>query len=330
MESPSFNRRSFIKMTGLGAAMLSGPKKLFADNDIKGGRAEHVDYKGCDVLRVGLCQVYTEKWALEDNLKRTIAAIETAAKQDAEIAVTPECVLLGYPIDNSENIHQRLLKEAQPLDGRNLQLIRQKAKKLNIHILLGFAERDGNNKIYNSVALISNQGAILNVYRKVHCRANEDINRTGYFTPGDEFTVNNLKFDNRQFNVGTMICFDREIPEAVRCLRSLGAEIVFCPMAWYTYDMTKHNNFAHNEMLTRCRAAENELFIVVVSHAGRFNGGSFVVGPRGELLHQMASGPGIHVLDVPVGVIAKKFHSSPLSWMGWAYRKQAVYDKYLK
>ena len=41
-----------------------------------------------------------------------------------------------------------------------------------------------------------------------------------------------------------------------------------------------------NELITRCRAAENELFIAVVNHARRFNGGSFLVGPTGEVLHQ--------------------------------------------
>lgn len=32
-------------------------------------------------------------------------------------------------------------------------------------------------------------------------------------------------------SVGLMICFDREVPEGVRCLRSLGAEVVLCPLA---------------------------------------------------------------------------------------------------
>ncbi len=42
--------------------------------------------------------------------------------------------------------------------------------------------------------------------------------------------------------------------------------------------------FADNEMVTRVRAAENEVYVAVVNHAGRFNGGSFAVGPGGEAL----------------------------------------------
>ncbi len=329
MGNPLLNRRGFMKMAGLTATTLAVPHTALADTEVMGGRADDVDYSGYDILKVALCQIYTEKWAAEDNLKRTVAAIETAAQKGAEIAVTPECVLLGYPIDDSPAPHSRLLKSAEPLDGPKLQLLRQKAEQLNIYLLLGFAERTPDDKIHNSGALISNKGEILNVYRKVHLRANEDINHLGPFTPGDTFSITTLKLDRRQFSAGTMICFDREIPETVRCLRSLGAEIVFCPMAWYTYDMTKYKNYANNEMLTRCRAAENELFIVVVSHAGRFNGGSFVVGPKGELIHQMGRDAGVHVLDVPVAV-SKKFHANPLSWMGWAYRRQNVYNKYLK
>lgn len=329
MRNPLLNRRGFMKMAGLTATTLALPRRTFADTEVIGGRADDIDYSGHDILRVALCQIYTEKWAAEDNLKRTVAAIEAAAQNGAEIAVTPECVLLGYPVDDSPASHSRLLKAAQPLDGPKLRLLCQKAKQLNIYLLLGFAERTPDDKIYNSAALISNKGEILNIYRKVHLRANEDINRLGQFTPGDTFSVTPLKLDTRQFKAGTMICFDREIPESVRCLRSLGAEIVFCPMAWYTYDMTQHRNYANNEMLTRCRAAENELFIVVVNHAGRFNGGSFVVGPKGELIHQMGRDAGVYVLDVPVAV-SKKFHANPLSWMGWAYRRQNVYNKYLR
>ncbi len=284
-------------------------------------------------MKVGLCQVYTEQWQVEENLKRTIAAIESAAEQGAEVAVMPECVLHAYSWDESQGKSQefrdRLYSVAESLDGEHLQLVRSKARQLGIYIMFGFVEKGDEGRIYNSAALISRDGQILNVYRKVHCRPFESIQYRGYFTPGDDFAVRNLTFADGEFKVGTMICFDIEIPESARCLRSLGAQIILCPLARDTSRMTTYRNRVDNEIIARCDATCNELFIVVVNHAGRFNGGSYVVGPQGELLRQLGKQAEVCVLDIPVGVVAKKFHSDPIGWMGWGYRRTEVYDKYL-
>lgn len=349
MANRSLSRRDFVKSAGFGAALgisgcggiSHGPDSCESDRS-KLSKADRTPQAGnlpdyyryrFKSLKIGLCQVHTKQWAIEDNLERTIAAIESAAEQGAEIAVTPECVLHAYAWDDSEGksqqFRQRLYGVAEPLDGEHLQLVCGKARELGIYILIGFVERGDNNRIHNSAALISRQGKIVNLYRKVHCRPFEDIHYRGYFTPGDEFTVKELRFGDRQFKVGTMICFDREIPESVRCLRSLGAEIILCPLACDTSDMAGRKNRVNNEIITRCRAASNEVYIAVVNHAARFNGGSFVVGPTGELLKQLRADAEVYVLDVPVGVIAKKFHSNPIGWMGWSHRRQDVYDKYL-
>ena len=73
----------------------------------------------------------------------------------------------------------------------------------------------------------------------------------------------------------------------------------------------------------------NELFIVVVNHAGRFNGGSFITGPKGELFCQMNADPGVLTYELPVGIISKEFHNEPLGWMGWGYRRPEIYKKYI-
>ena len=278
------------------------------------------DYKK---LKVGLCQIFTKAWAVQDNIKRTIAAIEQAAEKGADIAVTPECVLDGYAgldiFDNdmSKDLWQRLIAISEPLDGENVTKVREKAKKLGIYVLLGFVERDKDGEIYNSAALISRQGEIIDTYHKVHCRPFEDKKRDGLYVSGEKYSVYDIKTSDCQFKGGTIICFDREIPESTRCLRALGSEIIFCPLATNTADMAERKGIekADNEIITRCRAAENEIFIV---------------GPSGELLCQMGADAGVEVIDVPVEVVCKKFHSNPLGWMGWGYRRGDVYSKYLK
>ncbi|MBN1672048.1 MAG: carbon-nitrogen hydrolase family protein [Kiritimatiellae bacterium] len=280
-------------------------------------------------MRVALCQVYTDEWACAENLARTLAALERAGEQGAELAITPECVLHGYA-RRCDGFLERIRTAAEPLDGPAVRRIRDKAAELKLAVVFGFAEKAADDTFHNSAVLIQREGDIAAVYRKVHCRHFEAVTGDGLFTPGDGFTVCEVPHGGHTSRVGLMICFDREVPESVRCLRSLGAELVACPLATNTWRMDNTENRADNEMITRVRAAENEVFIVVVNHAGRFNGGSFAVGPMGDVFCQMDDQPGVRVVDLPVGAIGPQYHDKPLGWMGWGYRRQAVYDRHLK
>lgn len=283
-----------------------------------------------DILRVGICQIYTEQWQIEQNFRRTMEALEEAAERGAILAITPECVLHGYGFsDDKEFLRKRTLAASEELSGERVSGIRALAKKLSLNVVLGIAERGTGDKIHNSALFITQQGEIAEVYRKVHCRRFESVEGSGAFTPGDRFAAVELSLGQRSYSIGLMICFDREIPESTRCLRAMGAQFVACPLATNTSDMNQKIEEAENEMITRCRAAENEFFIAVVNHSGRFNGGSFIVGPKGELLIQLGKDPAVEVVDVPIGIVEDKFHSNPLGWMGWGYRRQEVYDKHL-
>jgi predicted amidohydrolase len=278
-------------------------------------------------LKVALCQVLTEPWETEANLGRALAGLQVAAERGAELAIMPECVLHGYAFEQ-EGDPRRVLDVAEPLDSSTIARLREAVRDLAMDVVFGFAEREGE-RVFNSAAFISRAGEVLDVYRKVHCRDFEDVTRDGWFTPGDRFFALDRAYGQRTFRIGTIICFDREVTESVRCLRALGAQVVACPLACDTRSVLQYHARAENEMITRARAAENEVFIVVVNHAGRCNGGSFAVGPQGEVLHQMDAEPGIVVLDVPVGVVAERFHSRPLGWMGWGFRRPEVYARYL-
>ena len=281
-------------------------------------------------VKLGLCQVYTEQWDIEGNFQRTMDALDDAAGQGAEIAITPECVFHGYGAgEDQAETKRRCLDVAEALDSRRISAVCGLAREKKMHVVLGFAELGSNGLIYNSAALISSSGSILNIYRKVHCRDFERIDFNGAFTPGDRFVAADIDCGDKSFRMGTMICFDREIPESTRCLRAMGSHLVACPLATDTSPLDKHVNYAHNESITRIRAAENEIFIAVVNHSGRFNGGSFVVGPNGEVLIQLGVQAEVRVMDIPICMLAKKIHTEPYGWMGWGYRRQAVYDRHL-
>ena len=282
-------------------------------------------------LNVGLCQIWTEEWAVGPNVDRAISAIAEAAAGGAHLAVMPECIPHGYPRPDTEGYADRLLEAAEPADGPILTRFRDAARSHTVAVVFGFPERGNGDRVYNAAAVIGPDGDLLNVYRKVHLRPFESIQHEGRFTPGEAFSVQEIPYPGGSCKLGTMICFDREIPESVRCLRALGSQFIACPLATDTSSLSVLDpEGADNELVTRSRSAENEVYIAVVNHAGRFNGGSFLVGPKGEVVHQMGPEPGVHVLPVPIQAVVDDLHGKPLGWMGWGYRRQAVYDRYLK
>lgn len=291
----------------------------------------HLDlYHGSPAcFRVGLCQVETRPWDIEGNTSRLLTAMDEAAAQGAEVIITPECVLHGYAFEDAETTLRRTAELAETAEGPNVSAVRERARQRSVHVILGFAERGENGRTHNTAALIMPDGSVAWFYRKVHCRPFELAGKGGAFTPGDAFHVSELAFARTKARVGAFICFDREVPEAARCLRAQGAEFIACPLATNTARMDAAPDHAHNELLTQARAADNEVFIAVVNHAGRFNGGSFVVGPYGEPWAQLGEGPEVRTLELPVSVVRQRLHAEPLGWRGWGNRRPEVYGRYL-
>jgi predicted amidohydrolase len=280
---------------------------------------------------VGLCQTHTEPWDVDGNLARVLADIREAADQGAELVITPECVLNGYPdaAGSDPALRERFAESAEPLDGPRLARVRSLAREAGVEVVFGFAERTPEGRFHNTAVLIGRDGATVWAYRKVHCRPFESAEHDGPFTPGAEFFVTERRYAGGGFPIGAMICFDREVPESVRCLRALGAAFIACPLATRTFPLDAPVSRADNEVVTRTRAAENEVFIAVVNHAGRFNGGSYVVGPLGEVLCRLGEGPEVRTVPVCLATVAARFHADPYGWMGWGFRRPDVYRRYL-
>lgn len=143
--------------------------------------------------------------------------MEEAAKFRADVAVFPECVVHGYPSHHATHA-QRMHQTAEAVDGPNMATLRRLAAKLGLMAVIGFVERGEEGAIHNSAACMASTGEVIGVYRKGHCREFESVRHNGVFSPGDSFSTFALHTRNAVFTAGTIICFDREIPESVRCL----------------------------------------------------------------------------------------------------------------
>lgn len=283
---------------------------------------------GKQVVSVGMCQVETHPFDCEANRERAIAALKEAGEQGCEIAITPECVVHGYGfLDDKAELLEKVAAAAETQAGPVVAGAVAIARQYKMAIAVGYAEKDGD-KLYNATTLIDAEGNKVAHYRKVHLRDFESKAFGSVFSPGSEFPVVNLKLRNGSVRTGVMICFDREIAESVRSLRAQEAEIILCPLACDTEPLDRHGNFTENEMVTRVRAAENEVYIIVNNHSARFNGGSFVVGPAGESVVQLGADPEVRKVNLHVGGLRDTFRKHPYTWMGWGYLRPEIYGKY--
>jgi predicted amidohydrolase len=211
------------------------------------------------------------------------AAEAVAANAQADIAVFPELYLGAYDLDALE-------ETARPLECDELALIARAAAAAATAVVVGFAERGSDGRLYNSVACIDRDGTPAGVYRKTQLFARE----RAVFEPGRELRVISLA----GVAVGPLICFDVEFPELARALAVSGAELLVTASANMEPYAVDH------ELATRARALENHLPHLYVNAVGttggfRFVGCSRSVGAGGEVL--VETGSESSLLVAPVG-----------------------------
>jgi len=214
------------------------------------------------------------------NLETAERLVRAAAADGAKLVVLPEkWTALGNP--------EALRAAAEPLDGPSLGAAREWARELGIHLVAGsVAERvEGRNKLANTSTLITPEGEIAAVYRKIHM-FDVDVDDVSYREskteePGEEIVLGEAE----GIGVGLTVCYDLRFPELYRILAVRGARIITVPSAF-----TERTGRDHWEPLLRARAIENQLFVIAAGQIGeapphyRSYGRSMIVDPWGVVL----------------------------------------------
>jgi predicted amidohydrolase len=228
-------------------------------------------------LRVAAVQMLPAPGEPAVNLARAEELGRQAAAQGAGLIVFPECTATGYPTVGAAGITlERHRSWAEPVPGPSVDRMAELAQELGVEIVWGLHERRGD-RYFNSAALLSRNGQLRGVYSKVHINKYEQW--MGW-TNGDGFHAWECGEGEEAYRLGMMICFDREVPEAARCLAVLGADVIAVPQATScTCDLPIHRD------QLRVRAYENECFILMANWAGsEQKGHSMIIDPWGEVL----------------------------------------------
>ena len=168
-------------------------------------------------LSIALAQIFCLDGDRSGNFVRIENAIIDAKEKGAEIVCFPETSLLGWV---NPDAHRR----AYPIPGEDSKRLCDLAKKHNVFLCTGLAEKD-SNKLFDSAILIDNEGNILLKHRKMNIL--KEL-MTPPYTPGTDVRVVNTKFGR----IGILICADSFQDEILNQMKELKPDLVIIPYGW--------------------------------------------------------------------------------------------------
>jgi N-carbamoylputrescine amidase len=258
----------------------------------------------------------------ENNRLRGLEAVETAARQGADIVCFAELAFdMFYPQDRAT---EETLGLAEPVPGPTVERFMAKAEELGLVVVLNVFERDGD-RTFDTSPVIDADGTVLGKTRMIHITEYENFHEQGYYAPGDHGVP---VFDTAFGRVGVAICYDRHYPEYMRALALAGAQMVFVPQAGAVGEWPE--GLYEAEM--RVAAFQNGYFAALCNRVGpepklTFAGESFVCDPSGEVIARAGSGTDeILLCDVDLD----KVEDSHARRLFLRDRRPELYNEWLK
>lgn len=235
-----------------------------------------------DKVTVSAVQMPIKWLGVKENIDYIMNSIVKAKSEDnADLVVFPELSDIGHVKEKDKKFGRQYVKLAERIPGPHTEELGKRAKKNGVYLVVGLAEQHPEipGMLYNSAVLISPNGELIGVYRKMHIPEEEKH----YFMPGSTCDIYNTDIGN----IGMAICYDGYMPEFTRILALKGVEIL-C-IIWNMTSANPLNPPELIEYMTATRAAENRIFVVSSNCIGvqgkiYFFGHSVISDPVGNFL----------------------------------------------
>lgn len=218
---------------------------------------------------------------------RTLAAVTPAL----DLLVFPEYYLTGMGSFGTPMPPGYLDQVAEIIPGSLTGRICDLARHTGKWIVPGsFVERDGDN-LHNTAIAVSPEGEIVARYRKLFPWMPYETS-----VPGDRHVTFDIPGIGR---FGLAICYDGWVPEIIRTLAWMGADVILQPTYTRTSDRTQEL------VLARANAIANQVYVVNPNIGEAFGTGrSIVVDPEGRVLAEGGSGQEFLTLFLDLDLVA--------------------------
>jgi len=229
-------------------------------------------------VTIALAQLNLLAGDLEGNARCILLAARAAHAQGADVLVTPELALPGYPPEDLLLRPGFIAAQAQVLADLQAQL----AELAGLHVVLGHAQPHGA-RLHNSASVLLN-GQILGTYHKQHLPNYGVFDERRYFTPGSQALV----FGVKGTRFGVNICEDLWLGNTAAQARAHGAE------ALLVLNASPWTLGKHQERLDTLRRHAHKLPLAYVNQVGGqdeliFDGASFALDAQGNVTARLAA-----------------------------------------
>ncbi|MCC3298728.1 carbon-nitrogen hydrolase family protein [Arthrobacter caoxuetaonis] len=221
---------------------------------------------------------------VEENLAAMRSLAEKAKAEGSELIVFPEESM--FSIGKVEGTLASAVDAGWTRFVQQLSLI---AAELRIAVVAGGYESSGEERPYNTLVAIDNDGRIAATYRKLHLYDAFSYQESTRIKAGDRgiqvVEIGGLR-------VGLMTCYDLRFPELARALAVQGADLLAVPAAWFKGE----HKVDHWETLLKARAIENTVWVAAAGTSSSHTiGHSVVLDPLGI--------PQVFLGEEPSGVV---------------------------
>ncbi len=232
-------------------------------------------------VTVALAQINSTVGDLAGNSTRIADAARRAAVAGADIVLTPELSLVGYPPEDLLLRRSFYAKSQAALHA----LADSLADLKDLHVIVGHPLAESDEAQYNAASVLCG-GQIIKTYRK-HALPNYTVfDEKRYFTPADDVCT----FDVKGMRFAINICEDTWFTEMPRKAREQGAQVLLVPNA-----SPYHMNKQHLRIETmRENVSSQNMALVYANLVGAqdelvFDGASFVLDAAGQVCAQLGS-----------------------------------------
>lgn len=228
-------------------------------------------------LKIAIAQTNPVAGDLRGNAQRLRYAFNDAARQGADLVVTPEAALVGYPLDDLVN---------RP---SFMEAVRQTVEDMAAHmkpgappVLLGTPWTNRHGDVVNAAVLLKD-GKVARVIEKRVLAHGGPFHELRNFVSGDDYRPIRIK----HHRVGVAVCADIWQPETAGLLRDAGADVI---VAVNASPFRAGVDEERKEVVARA-ARDAKVPVLYVNMTGGqdemvFDGASFVMDAQGQVQGQ--------------------------------------------
>lgn len=167
-------------------------------------------------LDIGVVQIDSEVGNTSANLEHAGELVQAAARQGAQIVLTPELMPCGYTLTEA------IWNYAEPFNGQTVAWLTRLAKQFHIFLGTSFLEVDGQD-FYNTFALAAPDGSIVGKVRK-----NPPASLEAYFYRGGN---SSHVIETALGRIGVGICFENLLYDHLQDMQRTSVDLILQPMA---------------------------------------------------------------------------------------------------